>query len=83
MPRHAKLTRIARTFGAQLRRRRDELGLTQEELAHRAGIDVSFLSRCERGLSQPSIGLLIQIGRALQTRSPVLMGELEDALSGK
>ena len=83
MPRHAKLAKTARIFGAQLRRRRLELGLTQEEYAHRSGIDISFISHVERGLTQPSIGVLMQMAKVLNTRGSVMMSELEDSLLDK
>jgi transcriptional regulator with XRE-family HTH domain len=83
MPRHAKLTKTARIFGDQVRRRRLALGLTQEEYAHRSGIDISFISRVERGLTQPSIGVLLQMARSLDTTGGEMIGELERTLAGK
>jgi len=39
-------------FATQLRRLRRERGLTQEELAERAGLSVGAISYLERGLTQ-------------------------------
>jgi len=36
-------------FGQAVRQARDKAGLSQEELAHRAGIDRSYMSSKERG----------------------------------
>ena len=36
-------------FGKAVRQARDSAGLSQEELAHRAGIDRSYMSSIERG----------------------------------
>jgi transcriptional regulator with XRE-family HTH domain len=36
-------------FGQAVRQARDKAGLSQEELAHRAGIDRSYMSSIERG----------------------------------
>jgi len=83
MPRHIKITKAAKVFGEQLRRRRLELGLTQEEFAYRSGIDISFISRCERGVTQPSIGMLVQIAIALQTSGCKMMDDLEKKLLSK
>jgi len=83
MPRHVKTARIAKTFGEQLRRRRLALKLTQEEFAHRSGIDISFISRVERGVSQPSIGVLLQMAKLLGTSGKDMIDELEQSLSGK
>lgn len=36
-------------FGARVRRWRAEVGISQEELAHRAGLDRSYVGQVERG----------------------------------
>ncbi len=83
MPRHIKLAKTAKIFGEQLKRRRLELGLTQEEFAYRSGIDISFISRCERGITQPSIGMLLQMAIALQISGSKMVDELERKLLTK
>ena len=83
MPRHIKLARTAKVFGEQLRRRRLELGLTQEEFAYRSGIDISFVSRCERGRTQPSIGVVLKMAVTLQTSAAKMVEELEKSLLSK
>ena len=40
---------IRERFGFAVKSRREELGLTQEDLAHRAGIHRTYLSDVERG----------------------------------
>jgi len=45
---------------------RAERGLTQEQLAERAGISVDFLSLVERGKSSPSFENLEEIADALE-----------------
>jgi transcriptional regulator with XRE-family HTH domain len=40
---------IRERFGFALKARREELGLTQEDLAHQAGIHRTYLSDVERG----------------------------------
>ena len=42
-------------FGAHLRLLRRKAGLTQEEVAHSAGIHVTYLSGIERGKRNPSL----------------------------
>jgi transcriptional regulator with XRE-family HTH domain len=44
---------------------RREVKISQEELALRADVDRSFLSRLERGLANPSYLTLIRISEAL------------------
>ncbi|WP_449226514.1 helix-turn-helix domain-containing protein [Azospirillum argentinense] len=46
---------MLKDFGAALRRARDDRGLTQEELAHRAGITIGYLSQLENGRRNPSL----------------------------
>jgi predicted ATPase/DNA-binding XRE family transcriptional regulator len=54
-------------FGTLLRRLRRDQGLTQEELAERAGISVRTVSDLERGLSQaPYRGTINELAAALQ-----------------
>ena len=51
---------------------RDELGLTQKQLAHLAGKPQSTIARIENGTTSPTVGLLTAIatsvGRTLQLR---------------
>ena len=47
--------------GRNVRRYRVAAGLTQEELAHRAGFDRTYLSDIERGIRNPTISLLQDI----------------------
>ena len=55
-------------FGTHLKGLRLKHGLTQEELAHRAGIHVTYLSGIERGRRNPSLGSLFRIASALGVR---------------
>ena len=41
-------------------------GMSQEELARKAGMDQSDLSKIERGLANPSVGTLNRIAQALE-----------------
>lgn len=41
-------------LGRRIRQLREERGWTQEELAHRAGMTVVYLSGIERGIQNPS-----------------------------
>lgn len=68
---------IGAIFGDVLRRRRSEQNISQEELAHRAGVDRTFISRLERGIRQPTITTLMGIGAALGISAADLMRETE------
>lgn len=52
-------------FGARMRARRKELGLSLDEVAARAGLTASFLSLIERDISNPSLDSLYRIAEAL------------------
>ena len=43
------------TFGLRVRQLRLDRGETQEEVAHRAGLHVTYLSGIERGVRNPSL----------------------------
>ncbi|MBO4854297.1 MAG: LexA family transcriptional regulator [Oscillospiraceae bacterium] len=53
-------------FGEQLRRRREELGLTRAELADRLGITRSAVGNYETGVSAPKEEILLRLFDALQ-----------------
>jgi transcriptional regulator with XRE-family HTH domain len=52
-------------LGKAIRQLRDKRGLTQEALAHAAGVTVGHLSMIERGHSNPTWGTVEGISRAL------------------
>jgi transcriptional regulator with XRE-family HTH domain len=56
---------VRERFGDAVRARRDELGLTQEELAHRAGIHRTYLSDVERGARNVSLVNIEALAAAL------------------
>lgn len=53
-------------FGKVLRTVRKESGLTQEQLAHAAEIDRTFVSMIERGTRQPTVRVLFRLASAMQ-----------------
>ncbi len=52
-------------IGERVRELRKQLSLTQEELAERAGISVSFLSMIERAERMPHLETLVRLTSAL------------------
>lgn len=52
-------------IGANVRRRRLEIGMTQEDLAFAAGLDTTAIGRIERGLRGSRTDTLITVARAL------------------
>lgn len=57
--------KAAKRVAWHLRRLRVERGLSQESLAVDADVDVSYISRLESALENPSIGLLERLASAL------------------
>jgi transcriptional regulator with XRE-family HTH domain len=57
---------MASEIGGRIRARRDELGLSQRELAE-PGISYAYISRIESGLRTPSMKALRKIAPKLQT----------------
>jgi len=56
---------FAVAFGAHIRALRLSQRLSQEEVAHRAGIHVTYLSGIERGKRNPALKNLRRIAQAL------------------
>lgn len=52
-------------IGAEIRRLRGDVGLTQRRLAGLADVDHGFLSLIERGLREPSLAVLVAIATAV------------------
>ena len=64
-------------LGEELKRARDEAGLSQEEVAHRAGIDRSYLSQLENDRKSPTLDLLFRVCAALGVKTATLVGRVE------
>ena len=48
-----------------IKKRREELGMSQKDLAEKAGISQSFLCDIEQGRSKPSIDTALKIAEVL------------------
>lgn len=64
---------IREVFAANLRKRRRALGLSQEELAHRAEIDRTYVSALERCLYAASIDVIDRLARELGLQASDLL----------
>jgi transcriptional regulator with XRE-family HTH domain len=62
----------AEIFGRALKRLREKRGLTQEGLAHDAGITTSYANQVENGRKVPSLTVVLRLALALN----ILPGEL-------
>ncbi len=57
---------IDKRIGKRVKERREQLGLTQAQLAEKLGVAVNYVSTIERGASFPRCEKLIQLLNALE-----------------
>ncbi|MGA7676138.1 MAG: helix-turn-helix transcriptional regulator [Rhizomicrobium sp.] len=62
-----------RIVGTNVRRLRQARGLTQEEVAFRSGIDLTYLGGIERGRRNPSLLVMVRIAKALSVQPTDLL----------
>ena len=60
-------TEFYKILGNNIKQRRKELKITQQELADIAGISLNFVGKIEVAFSKPSLDTLIDIADALET----------------
>lgn len=63
------------SIGHRLRALRDARHLTQRDVALRADIPETYVSRYERDQSAPSTAILVRLARALECRLDDIAGE--------
>ena len=68
---------IRERFGFAVKDRREELGLTQEDLAERAGIHRTYLSDVERGSRNLSLINIERLAHGLSLTLPELFQRVE------
>lgn len=57
---------VRKKFGSTVRARRNELGMSQEDLAAEAELDRTYVSGIERGLRNPTLEIICRIAAALE-----------------
>lgn len=73
---------LDRTFGGVVKKKREELGMSQTDLARKLGCPQSNVSRLESGLRSPNLRELVGLATALNTPLSDLLRDLEKNLSG-
>jgi transcriptional regulator with XRE-family HTH domain len=71
---HANLAR-------NLRRARVRVGVSQEELADMAGVDRTYVSGIERGVRNPTIGIVARLASELGTTASELLAKAKAKLA--
>ena len=65
------------TIGSRLRSAREALGLSQEEVGARAGLNTSYLSQIERGRKAPSLDVFVRLATAVNLSLAELFADQE------
>ena len=73
MKRPADPTGVIGDVALNVRALRTAAGLSQEELAHNAGVDRTYVSQVERRLRNVTITVIAQLAAALQTTPDKLL----------
>lgn len=69
-------------LAATLRQRRDELGLSQKEVATAAGLNRSYINEIEAGARNPTYTALRALARAYQSQLVDIIAAAERAADG-
>lgn len=69
---------LADYFGQAIRKHRELLRLSQEDLAERSGIDRTYISGVERGVRNPTLDVMQRISRALSVDLDVVFATARD-----
>jgi transcriptional regulator with XRE-family HTH domain len=67
--------RAIQRFGQQLQRLRIRRGLTQEQLAVKAGLVRVYVTKLEQGEHDPTLSMLVRLAKALRVPVTELLGE--------
>ena len=69
---------LIQALAIELKARRNELGLTQEDLAGRCNLDRPYISLIEVGRKQPTLSVLYKLAAALELPLGVFMQRVQD-----
>ena len=65
-------------FGKAVREARKEMGLSQEKLGFRCGLDRTYVSGIERGVRNPTIWTICRLALGLETKVSLLLQVAEE-----
>lgn len=52
-------------FGARLKKRREELGLTQPQLSEQTGITAAYISTVENAKANPTLDMMVRLAKVV------------------
>jgi len=64
---------LRQAFAANLRLLRHAKGISQEDLAHAAGINRSYMSKLEKGASYPGLEIIAKLATVLEVEPAELL----------
>lgn len=70
-------TQTLKALGMLIKRQRRSLGISQEELGLRCGLDRTYISGLERGVRNPSLTALVTLSEGLNLTVSQLLENLE------
>ena len=68
---------ISKNLAEAIKRRRRELGYSQEKFADEIGVDRTYMSKIERSIGNPSLQKLVLIASGLRCSLTDLFSEVE------
>ena len=72
---YIEVVNISQNLGLNIRTRRKELAISQEELARRCNVDRSYMGQIERGNANPSLAVIDAVAFALALTASELLRE--------
>ena len=75
-----QLTDFKKAFGEAVRELRNKTGVSQEQFAHDAGIDRSYMGAIERGTKNVTIKNIVKIANALSKKPSEILKQTEKKL---
>ena len=81
-PEHTLQETLSR-FGSAVKNQRRQLGITQEELAHRSGLHRTYITDIERGARNVTLDSITKLTKALELPLTELFSRLEKKSAGR
>jgi ribosome-binding protein aMBF1 (putative translation factor) len=77
MPRRVRYSRYAASFGAVIRRLRDQRGWTLIDFGRKANMNPTYLGFIERGENSPTLDTVILLSKVLGVEASDVLREIE------
>ena len=77
MPRRARYSRYAASFGAVIRRLREQRGWTLIDFSRKANMNATYLGFLERGENSATLDTVILLAKVLGTEASDILREIE------